>query len=307
MDSIRAAAAAHWNRWQKARGTTQSQYIDWGDHPAIAARIQTELFGSPTVTVFDYLKSAYPEFATASALSLCAGDGSFEKLLLTHGIFGSITGMDIAAERVAAGNSAADAFSERLQFAVGDVNSGEFGDAQYDVVFAKAALHHVEQLEKMFAGVRRCLKPGGKLVTIDFFGPTRFQWTDAQLAAVNHFIDTTIPDDLLRRADGSLQKHITRPTIAEMIAMDPSEAVRSSEVRSLLDKHFTVEKEFAVGGTLLNLIFGEAIINNFDAENPQHVQIINAAFDYERRLMNESVIDSDFRFIVATLKDVTPD
>ena len=301
MESIRAAAAEHWNRWQKARDTIQSQYIDWGDHPTIAARIQTELFGSPTVTVFDYLKSEYPEFATASVLSLCAGDGSFEKLLLLHGIFGSITGMDIAAERVAAGNNAADAFAGRLRFAVGDVNSGEFGDAQYDVVFAKAALHHVEQLEKMFAGAQRCLKPGGKLVTIDFFGPTRFQWTDAQLAAVNHFIDTTIPDDLLRRADGSLQKHITRPTIAEMIAMDPSEAVRSSEVRSLLDKHFTVEKELAVGGTLLNLVFGEAIINNFDVDNARHVQIINAAFDYERELMNERVIGSDFRFIVAGL------
>ncbi len=105
--SIRATAADHWNRWQKARSATQSQYIDWGDHPTIAARIQAELFGSPSFTVFDYLKREFPDFADATVLSLCAGDGSFEKLLLTHGIFGSITGMDIAAERVAAGNSAA--------------------------------------------------------------------------------------------------------------------------------------------------------------------------------------------------------
>lgn len=299
MESIRTAAAEHWNRWQKGRVATQSQYIDWGDHPAIAARIQSELFGSPTLTVFDYLKREYPEFATARVLSLCAGDGSFEKLLLSHGIFGSITGMDIAESRVAAGNDAAHGFAGKLHFEVGDVNSGKFGDAQYDVVFAKAALHHVEHLEAMFVGVQRCLKPGGKLVTIDFFGPTRFQWTDAQLAAVNHFIDTHVPDELLRRPDGSLQKNITRPTIDEMIVMDPSEAVRSSEIRNLLEQHFMVERDFAVGGTLLNLVFGEAIINNFDGENLRHVEIINAAFDYERKLMNEKVIGSDFNFIVA--------
>lgn len=299
MESIRAAAAEHWNRWQKAKITTQSHYIDWGDHPAIAARIQSELFGSPTFTVFDYLKSEYPTFAAASVLSLCAGDGSFEKLLLSHHIFGSITGLDIAEARVAAGNEAASEFAGKLHFEVGDVNSGVFGHAQYDVVFAKAALHHVEHLETMFAGVQRCLKPGGKLVTIDFFGPSRFQWTDAQLAAANHFIDTHIPDELLRRPDGSLQKNITRPTIEEMIAMDPSEAVRSSEIRDLLEQHFTIEREFAVGGTLLNLIFGEDIINNFDAKNSRHVEIINAAFDYERKLITEKNMGSDFKFIVA--------
>jgi ubiquinone/menaquinone biosynthesis C-methylase UbiE len=201
---IQSTAADFWNQWQSARNLNQSQYVDWGGHPTILALVYNDLFGSPSTSVFDYLKQAYPNFSNSTVLSLCAGDGSFEKVLLAEGVFGSITGIDIASERVATANAQAAELEGRLKFIVGDVNEGEFGEASYDVVFAKAALHHVEQLESIFSGIRRCLKPGGKLVTIDFFGPTRFQWSDVQLAAVNHFIDTAIPSALLMRADGSL-------------------------------------------------------------------------------------------------------
>lgn len=296
---IQSSAAAFWNQWQNARNLNESQYVDWGDHPTILALLYGDLFGSPSVSVFDYLKQAYPSFSNSTVLSLCSGDGSFENLLLAQGVFGSITGMDIALERVASANVKASELEGRLKFVVGDVNQGEFGEASYDVVFAKAALHHVEQLESMFSGIRRCLKPGGKLVTIDFFGPTRFQWSDVQLAAVNNFIDTAIPSALLKRADGSFHKNISRPTVEAMIAMDPSEAVRSSDIYSLIVQNFTKIREFQVGGTLLNLIFDATIVNNFDSGNPQHNAIIHAAFDYERRLMAENKIGSDFKFIIA--------
>jgi 2-polyprenyl-3-methyl-5-hydroxy-6-metoxy-1,4-benzoquinol methylase len=143
-------AADFWNQWQNARNLNQSQYVDWGDHPTILALVYADLFGSPTISVFDYLKQAYPIFSNSTVLSLCAGDGSFEKLLLNQGVFGSITGIDIAPERVATANAQAAEFESRLKFIVGDVNKGEFGEASYDVVFAKAALHHVEQLESIY-------------------------------------------------------------------------------------------------------------------------------------------------------------
>ncbi|MDP2805083.1 MAG: class I SAM-dependent methyltransferase [Gallionellaceae bacterium] len=288
-----------WNQWQQARNLNPSQYVDWGDHPTILALLYGEMFGSPSTSIFDYLKQAYPNFVNSSVLSLCAGDGAFEKLLLKQGVFGTITGIDLAEERVGTANAQIAEFEGRLNFIVGDVNKGDFGVALYDVVFAKAALHHVEQLESMFAGIKKCLKPGGKLVTVDFFGPTRFQWSDAQLDAVNHFIDTAIPDTLLKRADGSRHHNINRPTIEAMIAMDPSEAVRSSDIDHLIRQHFSQIREFQIGGALLSLIFDPTVVNNFDCSNPQHNEIIHAAFHYERRLMAENKIGSDFKFIVA--------
>ena len=40
-------------------------------------------------------------------------------------------------------------YKDRLQFIIGDVNEGKLGHNLYDIVFAKAALHHVEKLESL--------------------------------------------------------------------------------------------------------------------------------------------------------------
>lgn len=298
MQHLLAKAAQYWNQWQAQRMASGARYVDWGDHPRVLANIQANLFGSSDTTVFDYLKAHYPLFPQAHALSLCSGDGGFEQLLLSQQVFGSVVGLDIAAERVSAANVQAQSFDGRLQFEVGDVNSGNFGREQYDVVFAKAALHHVEALEIMFEGVRRCLKPGGYLVAIDFFGPTRFQWTDRQLQATNDFLQRQVPESLRRRTDGSLHEQVRRPTIAQMIDMDPSEAVRSSELESVLRQYLEVVEEKWIGGTLLNLIFDSSIVNNFEAGRPEHDAIIDAAYRLERELVQSGEIGCDFKLLV---------
>ena len=292
-------AADHWNKWQDKYNKEQPKYTDWGDHPTILDLMYKHHFGSSNTTLFDHINKNYPEFSTQHALSLCSGDGSFEKLLLMSNVFGAITGMDIADTRVETANMQLGELAGRLDFILGDVNDGQFCEVKYDIVFAKAALHHIEQLETMFAGVKRCLKPGGKLVTLDFFGPTRFQWTDEQLFAVNHFLNKEIPYELLTKPDGSIYKDIGRPTIDQMIDMDPSEAVRSSDIYPLIQSEFTIIEEIPIGGTLLNLIFDQFVINRFDVNNSSHNQIIKAAFEYERQLIADAKINCDFKFIVA--------
>ena len=189
-----------------------------------------------------------------------------------------------------------------LNFEVGDVNLGAFGVQTFDVVFAKAALHHVVELEVLVKGIGTCLRPGGCLVTLDFFGPTRFQWTEAQLAAANQFLANEVPRHLLQKRDGSFHDKIERPSIEAMMAMDPSEAVRSGDVYEILQSNFSIDTDIALGGTLLNLIFYGDVINNFDPANDAHNQVINAAFALERRLMKGGTIGSDFRLIVAKYK-----
>lgn len=292
-------AAKHWDEWQAEQAAAPQAYVDWGDHPTVLALLQQEAFGDPAFTLFHYLLSQHPELAQARALSLCSGDGGFEKLLVENGIFGHVTGTDIAPGRVAAANAARGALADRLEFQVADVNRADFGEACYDVVFAKAALHHVSELEALFAGMRRCLKPGGRLVTIDFFGPTRFQWTDRQIEASNAFLEQHVPAELRRRADGSLHR-VERPTVEAMIAMDPSEAVRSSEVHGQLTTHMKIDKQIDIGGALLNLVLDPSIIMNFQPGQPGHDAVIRQAFERERALMRSGELASDFKFIIAS-------
>lgn len=291
-------ASVYWNQWQQLNASKNLEWVDWGDHPVILKLIYQSQFGSPEKTVFHYLLENYPAFAKSKALSLCSGDGAFERLLIEHGIFDHITGIDVADERVKTANLQHCDFAEKLNFTVGDVNTGNFGHQLYDVVFAKAALHHVNNLELLFEGIKHCLKPGGYLVTIDFFGPTRFQWPDKQLQYARQML-ARIPPELRTKPDGTLIDSINRPTIDQMIAMDPSEAVRSEDIIDFIKNNFETTKIFDIGGTLLNLVFTQEIINNFRPDNPQHVEILRDAYFWEQELIASNEISSDFKFIVA--------
>jgi len=292
------ASARHWDEWQAQHSLAPPRFTDWGDHPTILKLIYQTVFGSAETGFLEHLAQTYPQFARAHALSLCCGDGAFERHLVAQGVFGSVTGIDVSPARITSAQQQRAGFEARLDFEVGDVNAGRFGQQRYDVVFAKAALHHVENLEALVRGIRAALRPGGCLVTIDFFGPTRFQWTDAQLAATNRFL-AGVPRELLRKRDGSLHEAMTRPGIDEMIRLDPSEAVRAGELHALLKANFTTVEDLALGGTLLNLIFYGDVVNNFDPENEAHNRIIREAFALERRLIDSGELGSDFRLIVA--------
>lgn len=298
-----SGASVYWNRWQEQHEKNSPHWVDWGEHPRVLGHLYRELFGAETTSVFDYFKATFPQWAHARAISLCSGDGSFERLLVEQGVFGSVQGIDLAAERVAAANAQRGALAERLHYTVADANQGDFGKQCFDIVFAKAALHHIEQLDALFGGMRRCLRPRGQLVTIDFFGPTRFQWTAPQLEAANHFIIEQIPPRLRQRADGTLFNAAVRPTVEQLIALDPSEAVRSSELYGLLQQQMQLQCDFAIGGTLLNLILDASIVNNFALEDAEAIAVIDRAFAFERELMRQGEIGCDFRLIVATFPE----
>lgn len=298
--------ADHWDAWQRDLPAAQGLYKDWGDHPTVFQAVMRHVFGSADVDFFSFLKTKYPGCAQAHTLSLCCGDGAFEEQLLQMGVFDRITGLELSPQRIADGESRISQGQAnvrgRLHFLQQDVNLGNYGEQCFDVVFAKAALHHIEQLEQAMEGIRRCLRPGGLLINIDFFGPSRFQWTDAQLEACNSFWREQVPPGLQRRREGRVVDPIARPTLEAMIAMDPSEAVRSGELHGMLRDHFDILDDFALGGTVLHLLLSEDRVNCFDASNPLHNAVLEQAVALEQQLISSGALNSDFRFIVARPK-----
>jgi SAM-dependent methyltransferase/glycosyltransferase involved in cell wall biosynthesis len=292
-----AQAARHWDNWQLGHQARPPRFTDWGDHPIVLQEIQGRCFGQPDTGFLDFLASRYPQLSDAHALSLCCGDGGFECALLDRGVFGRVTGLELSAQRIEVGRRQANGHA--IEFLQADVNQALLPDRSYDVVFAKAALHHIENLEHVFEQVVRCLRPGGLLIAIDFFGPTRFHWTDAQLAACNAFWQTRVPPDLRLEPDGRQTPPVERPLVQDLVAMDPSEAVRSSDLYALLKSRFELEQDIPLGGALLNLLLSGDRVNRFDPDNEAHCQVIREAAAHERALMDAGVLASDFRFIVA--------
>jgi hypothetical protein len=87
----------------------------------------------------------------------------------------------------------------------------------------------------------QALKPGGYFFLDEFIGPSRFQWTDVQLDSMNDGLDR-LPKELRRRISDrkKFKERVVRETVQEVIASDPSEAIRSSEIVPLLGQQFEI-------------------------------------------------------------------
>ena len=88
-------------------------------------------------------------------LDLGCGDGALTAQILSHGC--DVLGVDSSSAMVAA------AKSEDINAVVGDAEKLNFAN-EFDAVFSNAALHWMQQPEKVAAGVARALKSGGRFV-----------------------------------------------------------------------------------------------------------------------------------------------
>jgi hypothetical protein len=83
-----------------------------------------------------------------------------------------------------------------------------------------------------------------------------------------------------------------------MIAADPSEAIRSSEIIPRLRRHFNIIEERPLGGALLHLGLG-GIAQNFDAASTEDCTIMDAFFAAEDAAMRDGTVGSDFTVVIA--------
>ena len=170
------------------------------------------------------------------ALTLGCGAGELERGLTKYNLSREHEAVDISPGTIDQAARAAKAAGLRhIRYRVEDLNRIVLEPNHYDVVFATSSLHHVARLEHLLAQVARALKPGGFFFIDEYVGPNRFQWTDAQLAAVNEQLDN-LPDALRTSVtDPAVTKQrAQRPAVASIIEVDPSEAIRSEEIVGLL-------------------------------------------------------------------------
>ena len=87
-------------------------------------------------------------------LDVGCGEGALTALIAARA---SVVGIDASAEQVAS------ARARGLDARVMDGANLPFAD-EFDAVFSNAALHWMKDLDGVFAGIRRALKPGGRFV-----------------------------------------------------------------------------------------------------------------------------------------------
>ncbi len=275
----------------------------WLAHPQVREHVNRLASGRPDQDAYGRLAELLAARGWAlpipRALSLGCGFGGLERDLVSRGLVWQFEAFDLAEGAIAEARRLAGeaGFSHRIAYRVADLEQVAFAPGSFDAVFAHSSVHHVERLEPLLAAVMRALRPGGLFHLHEFVGPTRFQWTDAQLGLGNALLDG-LPPRLRRLPGGQPKPPLIRPTIADMIAADPSEAIRSADILPLVRARFDVVEERALGGALLHNVLGD-IAQNFDPASPEDSAALAGLFAAEDAAMAAGTIGTDFATVTA--------
>ncbi|MHB8798284.1 MAG: class I SAM-dependent methyltransferase [Thermoanaerobaculia bacterium] len=288
--------------WDEAPASVVPGYErQWTQLAQVRELINRRISGDPAVDAYMYflrtrLSGRLP---VDSALTIGCGEGALERGLAGHSFATRHDAVDVApraVERAAA--AARQAGLEHLRYHVANADSMELEPDSYDVVLGVQAVHHIEKLEHLFRQVAIALRPGGFLFLDEFLGPSRFQWSTRQLEVVDGIL-SSIPERLRRSlADGRVRRRALRPTVGEVRATDPSEAVRSGEILAALSESFEVLEVRPYGGTVLHLLLHD-LAGNFVREGSVGREILSAIADLEWALVSSGDLPSDFAVVVA--------
>lgn len=288
--------------WGEQAGTWSIGGVrHWTELARVQAVLNRRVSGDEAVDPYSWFLRTRLEgrLPVARALTIGCGGGDLERGLANYGFAVSHEALDVAPVAIEKARAAAsEAGLGHVRYAVADGNDLNLEANAYDVVFGVHSIHHIERLEHLFGQIARSLKPGGLFFMNEFVGPTRFQWSDRQLEVVNGLL-RALPARFRRSTAGSGSKdRVPRPTLVEMVATDPSEAVRSSEILELASARFEILEVRPYGGTVLQLLLDD-IAGNFAPSVPGGPELLDALCDLEWALVSSGDLPSDFAVVVA--------
>ena len=168
--------------------------------------------------------------------------------------------------------------------------------SEFDLIFAVGTLHHIRGLERLFAEINESLTPAGLFFMREYVGPDRLQFTDRQ-TEIATAVRRALPERLCTDLEGQLSRDAWRPTLEEVVADDPSEAIRSSELLTVAEKFLAVEEIRMTGGSLLDPLL-HGIAGRFE-DNATGREMLPLLIEFEKILIRERVLPSDYVFMTA--------
>ncbi|HEX6085640.1 MAG TPA: class I SAM-dependent methyltransferase [Thermoanaerobaculia bacterium] len=274
-----------WNDEQHARDLAHNT---WMANTAVLMHLNERATGDPAR---DWLSSwAHRWFAgdALRVLVLGCGEGWLERAVAQWPFVARIDAVDFAADAVARAKDAAKDI-DKIHYGVLDLNRDELPADTYDVVLAHSVLHHVENLEHAYAQLQKTMRANATLILNEYVGPNRFQYSDDVLSIIN----------MLLACIGQPPKQ--RPTVDEMLANDPTEAVRSEELLAFTERTFEVLERKPIGGTILQHLLYETIAG-FRFENARERSILEMLCTIEAMLVDSGRVPCDYVILAARKK-----
>ncbi|MCU0866858.1 MAG: methyltransferase domain-containing protein [Planctomycetes bacterium] len=283
--------------WEGAHAAAEHELHDnIFRHPMVQAYASLQAYGS-LVGQLDALTVAIRERTRPGdeILTVCCGPALKERVIARALPDRRFVGIDIADGVVTkASAEIAAAGIANLTVEVGDANHLQLRQDRFACVLGLGAVHHLQNLENFWQQCRRGLRVGGSLIAEEYVGPSRFQWTEAQIHEGDRVLREIVPAE-----HQGHHTSIRRIPIESMLRADPSEAVRSAEILATCRASgLTVTAVVGVGCSLLQPVLMHQIAS-FDPRNWDHNLVLSRLFAEEQRLLRAGVLDHDFAILVA--------
>ena len=123
------------------------------------------------------------------ARSIGCGSGLLEREMIEEGLCTSVEGCDLSEPLLAIAEEKAAQQRMPITYFIADLNTHDFPKNHYDLIIGAGIFHHVDALERLFGELKESLKVGGVLLLYDYVGPSRFQWSEKQIARCNAWLN----------------------------------------------------------------------------------------------------------------------
>lgn len=265
--------------------------VDWSTIRCVNRVINRRISGSEERDWLAWIRDEFVPAPLKLGLSIGCGTGLIERGALEAGLCDAIEGVDIAqgalevARRLAGGMP--------VEYRRLDLETESLGRDAYDIVFSSATLHHVNNLEACLERLHLALRDGGLLAICEYTGPSRFQWGPDQLKLVSE-VYSLLPWRYRynHQTTGTMPRSL-RPEVRAMVAGDPSEAVRSADLRGVIERYFRRVGGRRIGGTILNPLLA-GVADNFDESDESDLAFLLLAAELEEQMIEAGAIRSDF-------------
>lgn len=288
------STSAHWDARFASRASVEQRASTY----ALAHPLYQRLYVDPHFADdgSDWLewvrRRVAPDGPRARALVLGCGVGDGLIDMHRRGIARRLHGIDLSATAIERSRALAAraGVSADVTFEVGDFHAVPLEPGVHDLVFMIGSLHHALALDAVLERVRMALVPGGVFLANEYVGPSRWQYTLPQLLCIKALL-TLLPRRLRRRANGSLKGRVGRPTLAWMLATDPSEAAHSAEIPARFAAHFRQTDRVDYGGAITLPVLDE-IIASFDPESRSDLRWLRAVLATDRLAWKSGLVPS---------------
>ncbi len=181
-----------------------------------------------------------------------------------------------------------------------ELNTDPLPRGAYDIVACDNSLNYCRGVKHIGEEIEKVIGRAGLFIAREYVGPNRLQFSEAQMAMVNAFL-ALLPVKYREIIDDSGALAVLESMNRQDIQVfESNKAIKSEDIEKMVNFHFRIMEEIALGGTILAPLMSE-IYECFTGNDIETIKMIDTLLDVEMRLIEGGLLHSNYKAYICRL------